>query len=77
MKLDLTQGDYKLVNLNETFIDSNIGNKTKIYESFGHPGRFWFVEVKMCFGKAKLRFADSDFDKIDSKQFSKFKTVND
>ena len=49
----------------------------QIYESYGIPGRFWFAEVKMCYGKLKMRFAEDDYEKIRNKEFTKYQTVDD
>lgn len=56
VQIDLLAGKYKLLNLNDTFVDSIVGNQTLLYESFGHKGRFWFFEMKMCYGEADVQF---------------------
>ena len=77
LTIDLLVGNYKLLNLNESIIDSVNINNIQIYESYGHLGRFIFMGMKLCYGKAVVQFYEGDYEKIGDKKHSKYKTLKD
>lgn len=77
LSLDLLVGNYKLLNLNEPIIDSVDINNQQIYEAYGLLGRFIFMGMKLCYGKANVQFYEGNFEKIENKKHSKYKTLKD
>ena len=52
--INLLTGNYRLLNLNDVHVDYVEGTQNQLYEGYGHLGRFWFLEVKMCYGEADV-----------------------
>ena len=77
LKLDLLNGDYKLVNLNDHTFGLVSGDQALVYEAYGSPGQYLFVEVKKCIGSPKVAFYGSEFTNVEYNQEIKLKTLED
>ena len=77
LNLDLNIGGYKLLNLNDYNLDKTEKEDYNIYEIYGHKGAFLFVDLRMCYGDVKVSFYESDYNKINEKDHSKYKTIKD
>lgn len=77
LNLDLNIGGYKLLNLNDYNLDKTEGEDYNIYEIYGHKGAFLFVDLRICFGDVKVSFYESDYNKINEREHSKYKTIKD
>ena len=73
----LANGGYKLVHLNEYTNNMVKGTKPAIYEAYGAKDKLLFFDLRMCFGDVKVKFYQTDFDKLAAKEDSDYKTIKD
>lgn len=55
LTLDLLNGNYKLINLNDYELDSIRGHQIKHYESFGQLNKNLFINLKICSGNVNIK----------------------
>ena len=77
LTLELTHAGYKLVNLNEFSIDQVKGTNSIIYESYGIPNEYLFVDLRLCIGDVKVSFYQKDYDNIGKDEKTEYKTIKD
>ena len=73
--LDVLNGGYKLLHLNEHSINSVPANSTKVFESYGEKGKYFYFDLKMCMGDVDVSFYESDYQNVESNKHSKYKTL--
>ena len=56
MALDLLNGGYRILNMNQHTMDIVNPKETKIFEAHGEIDNFLYFDVKMCFGDVKVKF---------------------
>ena len=77
VKVDLLNGNYKLVNLNSPVFGTVRDDDTQVYEAFGVPNKYLFVELKKCLGEPKLSFFEADFSQVEIGEEVESKKIED
>lgn len=77
LAVDLLNGGYKLVNLNEFTVDQVRRDDPVIYEAFGQKSKYLFVDLKVCHGDVGLEFFQSDYENVTKNNTSEFKQIKD
>jgi len=77
LSLDLLNGGYKLVNMNEFMVDVVRDEDTTIYEAYTTPGKLLFVDVKMCVGDVGVSFYQDDYENVADKNYLQYNTLKD
>ena len=73
--LDVLNGGYKLLHLNEHSISNVPANSSKIYEAYGEKGKYFYFDLKMCMGDVDVSFYESDYQNVEGNKNSKYKTL--
>lgn len=77
LTVELTHAGYKLVNLNEFSIDQVKDTNSIIYEAYGIPNQFLFVDIRMCIGDVKVSFYQKDYENVGKDESVEYKTIKD
>ena len=75
--LDLITNNHKLMNLNSIQTDRVTKGNKNIYETYGNIDKFFFVDLKICFGDVKIQFFEKNYEDIAQNNFVKYKTIKD
>lgn len=68
MSVDLVNGGYKMLPLNETYTTMLKPNEKKIFEGFGVKSKYFYFDQKICFGKTDVKFYQGDYGNVLSKK---------
>ena len=77
ISLDLLNGNYKLVNLNEFVIDVMLPGETQIYEAYSSVEKLLFIDIRTCAGDVKTSLYQGDYDNVLDAKSVDFKTIKD
>ena len=77
VRVDLLNGDYKLVNFNTYNLGMVQNKNSMIYEAYGAKDKYVFVDVRKCAGKPKVSFYESDYQNVQDDKSLKYKVIRD
>lgn len=77
LRLDLLNGQYKLVNFNTYNLGMVVNKKHMIYEAYGAKDKYVFVDVRKCIGHPKVSFYETDYQNVEDSKSAKYKVIRD
>lgn len=77
ISIDLLNGGYRLLHLNESTADVIQPGQTAIYETYGEVGKYLYFDLKVCYGDTKVQFFENDYTKLKKGLASEYKTIKD
>ena len=76
LTVDLMNGGYKLLNLNEFNVDIVREKYVKLYEAYGQQSQYLYVDLKVCYGDVELQFYQSDYQNVAQNNSTEFKKID-
>jgi hypothetical protein len=77
LRLDLLNGNYKLINFNTYNLGMVKDKNQMIYEAYGAKDKYIFVDVRKCAGNPKVSFYQTDYQNVQDKKSLKYKVIRD
>ena len=77
LRVDMLNGQYKLVNFNTYNLGIVKGKDHMIYEAYGAKDKYVFVDVRKCYGNPKVSFYQSDYQNVEDSKTMKYKVIRD
>lgn len=74
-KLDLVAGYYHLINFNTFNYSMATKSNPDVFEAYGAPSQFVYVDLKVCKGDPKVLFYESESNQIEDKKERDFRTI--
>jgi hypothetical protein len=74
-KLDLVVGYYHLLNFNTFNYSISTKANPDVFEAYGAPNQFVYVDLKVCKGDPKVLFYESEANEIEDKKDRDFRTM--
>jgi hypothetical protein len=75
--VNLLNRGYKLLTYNERFVDSLQRNNSIVYEAYGQPAKYLFVDLRLCVGDVRIDLFQSNFTNVDEDKSAEVQHLKD